>query len=472
MKPIKSTIFSSSSLSATSLPFLILFSISLFPFARTEIRNIQGIDAHSLTVSLNASVTFRCEGTGQLADLTWRGPSGQPLLFPGSSSDDRSEDDPRYRIDETGALTVLDVTRYDAGFYWCSRKEALVNATVWHLMIDPLFRFHLEMESITYGWYAGLGALIAGITVGVMKIIVKICCPQCHARASAAARVQQMRQLIVGLETYRNDQSTRLREHYNSQVDKVKESCAQQMEGLRDHYSTKITRFRNYRLPFGNYRDQYWQQVSKVRDYSSVQMERLHENYARNLGKLRTYSVVQLERFRLQYQLQHKHMAKILEAMNFNIDSCRAGGGGAGGDLNAGDVDTTINMDLSLAQLQMMSSAMHGEDYESDSFTIGPSDGGAALVVQADCTVRDHSGQEHDDSRLFEGDVTSNADYATPAGGGTPRGEPESGGGLTAVSEDSSPDADLLTTRLIELERIDRRDEAIGGPILPSDCPV
>jgi uncharacterized membrane-anchored protein YhcB (DUF1043 family) len=85
-------------------------------------------------------------------------------------------------------------------------------------MIDPSFRFHLEMESITYGWYAGLGALIVGVTVGVMKIIVKICCPQCHARASAAARVQQMRQLIVGLETYRHDQSTRLQEHYNSQV--------------------------------------------------------------------------------------------------------------------------------------------------------------------------------------------------------------------------------------------------------------
>ena len=33
-----------------------------------------------------------------------------------------------------------------------------------------------------------------------------------------ATQIQQMRQLIIGLETYRNDQSTRLREHYNSQV--------------------------------------------------------------------------------------------------------------------------------------------------------------------------------------------------------------------------------------------------------------
>lgn len=85
-------------------------------------------------------------------------------------------------------------------------------------MIDPWFRHHLEMESVTYGWYAALGMLVLGVTVGIMKIIVRLCCPACHARASAAARVQQMRQLIVSLETYRNDQSTRLRDNYNAQV--------------------------------------------------------------------------------------------------------------------------------------------------------------------------------------------------------------------------------------------------------------
>ena len=42
--------------------------------------------------------------------------------------------------------------------------------------------------------------------------------------------------------------------------------------------------------------------------------------------------VVQLERFRQQYQLQHKHMAKIFEAMNFNIENCRTGG-----DMTPGD---------------------------------------------------------------------------------------------------------------------------------------
>ena len=64
-------------------------------------------------------------------------------------------------------------------------------------MIDSSFRLGLELESITYGWYAGLGALVVGITVGIMKVIVRVCCPTCHAKASAAARVQQMRQLIV-----------------------------------------------------------------------------------------------------------------------------------------------------------------------------------------------------------------------------------------------------------------------------------
>lgn len=109
------------------------------------------------------------------------------------------------------------------------------------------------------------------------------------------------------------------------QVVKLKESCATQMETLRDHYGTKIARFRNYRLPLGNFGEQYWQQAGKIRDYSSVQMDRLQDNYARNLGKLRTYSVIQLERFRQQYKLQHKHMVKIMEAMNFNIELCRNG---------------------------------------------------------------------------------------------------------------------------------------------------
>ena len=237
------------------------------------------------------------------------------------------------------------------------------------------------------------------------------------------------------------------------------------MEGLRDHYTTKITRFRNYRLPFSTYREQYWQQASRVRDYSSAQMERLHENYAKNMGRLRTYSVVQLERFRLQYQLQHKHMAKILEAMNFNIDSCRTGPGTDAAGIH--DVDPNhLNLELSLAQLQM-NSGINDVDYnESDSITIGPN--GNALIIQADC-IQENG--RHEDDR-FDQDL----DYVTPpGGGGTPVAAESSTLKTTATVEDSaaSPDAEQLTNRLLaEIERVNDLEVLERAPTTQGDSAV
>ncbi|GAU96804.1 hypothetical protein RvY_08192 [Ramazzottius varieornatus] len=331
-------------------------------FVGTEESTVSGVTVHYVHAFLNNSVTLLCDGSD--GTPTWTDPLGRQLPF--FSNVSKNADLPKYYIEASGTLVVLDITRYNGGYYWCTRNGLPGNATIWHVMINSWFRYHLEIESVMYGWYAGLGTLILGITIGLMKLIVRICCPQCHARASAAARVQQMRLLIVALETYRHDQSTRLRENYTAQVEKLKENCAAQMEGLRDHYGTKINRFRNYRLPFGNTRDQYWQQVTKVRDYGSSQMERLQDNYAKNLGKLRTYSVAQLERFRQQYQLQHKHMAKILEAMNFTLD-CRAGGAGE----MTPSPSILLNMDLSLAQLRLEASDLHSGGNSSDSITCG-----------------------------------------------------------------------------------------------------
>lgn len=333
-------------------------------FVNTEESTVPGVSVNYFRAFLNTSVSLHCEGSD--GNLTWTDPLGRQLTLNANVSDNANL--PKYYIESTGTLVVLEITRYDGGYYWCSRNGLPGNATIWHVMIDSWFRYHLEIESVMYAWYAGLGTLLLGITIGLMKLIVRICCPQCHARASARARVQQMHLLIVALETYRHDQSTRLRDNYNAQVEKLKENCAAQMEGLRDHYGTKINRFRNYRLPFGSTRDQYWQQVTKVRDYGSGQMERLQDNYARNLGKLRFYSVNQLERFRQQYQLQHKHMAKILEAMNFTLD-CRAGGAGAGDMTPSPSI--LLNMDLSLAQLRLEASDLHGGN-SSDSITCGP----------------------------------------------------------------------------------------------------
>jgi len=62
-----------------------------------------------------------------------------------------------------------------------------------------------------------------------------------------------------------------------------------------------------------------------------------------------------------------------------------------------------------------------------------------------------HSHPEHD---------LSSIDYMTPPTGGTPprTDERES---VEILQAESSPDADLLTRRLVELERLDRADAGI-----------
>ncbi|XP_055357531.1 uncharacterized protein LOC129602521 [Paramacrobiotus metropolitanus] len=385
------------------LPFQLIFSyllciVVIDGFRITGINlteEFRGLDFHAILLTLNSSAVLSCGGYG--GNATWTNPSLAQF------SEGSRPVDLRTRVDGNGTLKLSSITREDGGFYWCSRADNTTASSVWHVMIDPWFRHNVEMESITYGWFAGLGTLLIGITVGMMKVVVRLCCPQCHARDSAAARVQQVRQLIVNLEEYRHDQATRMRDNYNSQVNKLKESCAQQMESLRDHYGTKIARFRNYRLPLGNFREQYWQQCSRIRDYSSVQMERLQDNYAKNLGRLRTYSVVQLERFREQYKIQHKHMVKILEAMNFNMETCRSG------EMTPGD-SMALNIELSLANMPMESSVGRGRSASSDSITI--EQGETEFIVQVGMEVPLRF--EMQSSSLMD---ASSLNYATPPTG-------------------------------------------------------
>lgn len=276
---------------------------------------------------LGSSAVLRCEISGSpRPSLTWVTPHGLYFNWTqehAASDTNLSTSESKFTLLDSGDLYIRKVQRGDSGFYRCIAANVLGRRGVAiHLTLDYDFLVNVKIVSILVGCVTAASFLL----LTLIGIVIQRILNRLGISCGGSPRARQLYCMLESLEHYRCQQLERLREHYNGQVQRIKENCIQQMERLRESYSSQAERIRDIRdygtTQLDRVRDNYYGQVQRVRDYGTVQIDRLRENYIFQRTRMRKFSAHQLYKLRENYKLQQQHLNKILE--NLNLESCRS----------------------------------------------------------------------------------------------------------------------------------------------------
>ena len=288
----------------------------------------------------------------------------------------------RVHILQNGSLYFDFVMRHDAGYYTCIAQNELGNASV-----TISFRLDFRIipirtkESMLFGLATSGSVFIVAVVVGLIRYAVQLCAQRVHKqkrrtireiiKSLEAYRIAKIDQIsayktekmdkisayktekIDKISAYKTEKLGKLSAYRSAKVDQLKQakentvsSLTNYLKSTREHYNQQMNGIKdNCSEQLHKLRDNYSQRISRLKDYKSHQVEKIRDNYHAQVNKIKEYGSTQMEKLREQYKTQQQHVFKLLELMN--LGNCR---GAVEAEISSDTilfepVDITIDMD-------------------------------------------------------------------------------------------------------------------------------
>ena len=258
---------------------------------------------------------------------------------------DLSEQQGRISVLYNGSLYIDYVTRVDAGNYTCIADNGYLNETV---IIEVRLAYAvlswLKLYTMIWGFFCAFTFFFVAMVTSAIRYYTFQCsteerrkrksirevldslqdfktiqidrlCAYKTAKINkfSAFKTDKMHKLVAfksakidKLRTYKQvtvasifHHLEKMREHYNYQMNRVKDNCTQQVEKLRENYTN---------------------QVGRIKDYKSEKMDQIRDNYNSQVMKIKEYRAFQMNKLREQYKLQQQHLLKLMELLD--IGNC------------------------------------------------------------------------------------------------------------------------------------------------------
>ena len=327
-----------------------------------------------VSYAVGAGAVLDCPAVGDpQPTITWRTPSGKILHYepvnvqhdmtqpdqPSYHAGHHWHDTPRYHTHQqlaqhtqplhllrNGSLYIDYVTRTDAGRYRCTvRNEYGSDEVVIRVTLDYGAFVRCVLLTQVVGVSAAGAFLLFGLLLGLIRNTVSWC--QIKHQENANRRIKEMLHTISDYKSaqmdrlsayktakmdqlcaFKHSQIDRLhvlsrpslgqglqhmqsmREHYSTQIDVIRENCAEKADHLRANYALRMQRFRLYKSD----------KVGKLRGYKAEKVETLRENYSYQAQRIREYGAQQMAKLRRSYKLQQHYLLKLYEL--FDISNC------------------------------------------------------------------------------------------------------------------------------------------------------
>ncbi|KAK2165561.1 hypothetical protein LSH36_48g01002 [Paralvinella palmiformis] len=258
---------------------------------------------------------------------------------------DITEWENRIAILYNGSLYLDYVTRLDAGNYTCLVNSGHLNETVIiGVRLNYAVLSWLKLYTIIWGFICAFTFFFLTMVVTVIRYYAFKCsseerrkrksirevldslqdfktiqidrlCAYKTAKINkfSAFKTDKMHKLVAfktakidKLRTYKQvtvasvfHHLEKMREHYNFQMNRVKDNCTQQAEKLRENYSS---------------------QMGRIKGYKSEKIDLIRDNYSSQVLKIKEYRAFQMNKLREQYKLQQQHLLKLMELLD--IGNC------------------------------------------------------------------------------------------------------------------------------------------------------
>ena len=245
--------------------------------------------------------------------------------------------DARVHLLRNGSLYVDYVQRGDGGLYACLAQNHLGNdSAIIHFKLDYSI---IQLTSSTSIW---VGFSSAGIFFIITVFISAIRYAAFFGSQKEREKRQSIRNVLERMTVYKSAQIDRLSayktakiDQFSAKMDKISAfksakvdklrtykqmtvaSAIQHMERLREHYSSQMNRIKeNCSQQVEKVRENYTTHLSKFQHYKSHQVDKIRENYNNQLLKVREYGSCRMEKLREQYKIQQQHVLKLLELLD------------------------------------------------------------------------------------------------------------------------------------------------------------